>query len=536
MTEPSEEPIPSPVGATQRPRPAVAGLLRQVLRRDRLFGTPPFDRLAHTHGLITGADAFFGVSLAGSLFFSVSVDAARPRILLYLLVTMAPFAVLAPLIGPFVDRLPGGQRALIAATCAGRGLVCLNLAGELQTLAFYPLAFTILVLGKTYSVAKNALVPRLVDDPVALVASNSRLSRLATYAGSLSALVGVALLDVTDAPWALRVAGVIYLVAAGVALRLPRPPRSTRSAATGLEHIRAVEREELHGADLRRAASAMGALRGAVGFVIFLLAMGLKRSGDPAWFFGAVFAAHAVGGFAGTFVAPRVRRSAREEHLLAAALVLVSAVALFASLGPGRILVTTVAAVLGTSANAGRQAFDSLVQRDAPDVERGRLFARFETRFQLSWVLGALIAVAAQPPVWAGFLLVGAVTGAAALSYVVGRPIRPDGAEGGRAKPRSQLAVPPALQLLDTAERLAAHGDLGAAVIVAAAAVDATARASALGDTGSGSPPGHLDVTAELQTLRRSVLDGEVLSAEGAARAIGLARSLVAPPARTPDP
>jgi hypothetical protein len=86
----------------------------------RLFGNPPLDRLAHPHALIAAADAFFGVSLAGSLFFNVSLDAARPRIVLYLLVTMAPFVVVAPFVGPFVDRLPGGHRMLIAVTCAGR--------------------------------------------------------------------------------------------------------------------------------------------------------------------------------------------------------------------------------------------------------------------------------------------------------------------------------------------------------------------------------------------------------------------------------
>ena len=59
-----------------------------------------------------GADAFFTVSLADSLFFNVSVEAARPRLLLYLLITMAPFVVLAPLIGPFVDRVRGGQRTV----------------------------------------------------------------------------------------------------------------------------------------------------------------------------------------------------------------------------------------------------------------------------------------------------------------------------------------------------------------------------------------------------------------------------------------
>jgi len=490
---------------------------------ERLFGKPPFDRLAYSHGLIAAADAFFGVSLAGSLFFNVSVDAARPRIVLYLLVTMAPFAVVAPLVGPFVDRLPGGQRLLIALTCAGRGIVCLNLAGELRTLLFYPLAFSILVLGKTYSVAKSTLVPRLVGDPEALVQANSRLSRLATYAGTLAALLGVALLNAADAAWALRVGSALYLAAAMFSLRLPRPRPTVLASRT-------VVRRELRDAGLRRAASAMGVLRGTVGFVLFLLAMGLKRSGDPTWFFGVVFAAHAAGGFAGTFVAPRVRRSVREESLLVSALALVAGTSLFASLGPGRIAVVAVALVLGTSANAGRQAFDSLVQRDAPDVERGRLFARFETRFQLLWVLGALVAVVARPPLWAGFLAVGLTTGLAALSNVGVLRASSGAPVSGRLAPsRHEAPTPAAERLLATAEALAARGELEAAIVVAVASADAVSRSEALTDQTTLGQPDHTDESAELRRLGRLVMDGALLSAEEATRALALARSVVHP-------
>lgn len=503
---------------------SLAGLVGRALRPERLFGKPPFDRLAHSHALIAAADAFFGVSLAGSLFFNVSVDAARPRIGLYLLVTMAPFAVVAPLIGPFVDRLPGGQRVLIAVTCAGRGIVCLSLAGELRTLLLYPLAFSILVLGKTYSVAKSTLVPRLVGDPDALVDSNSRLSRLATYAGALAALLGAAMLNVTDAAWALRAASGLYLAAAVFALRLPRPHHTPHAP-------RAVERRELHAPGLRGAASAMGALRAAVGFVLFLLAMGLKRSGDPVWFFGAVFAAHAAGGFAGTFVAPRVRRSIDEEGLLVSALALVAGLSLFASLGPGRLAIVAVALVVGTGANAGRQAFDSLVQRDAPDVERGRLFARFETRFQLSWVLGALVAVAAQPPVWAGFLLVGSVTGLAALSYMSVRRTSPGAWATGRPRPNLHGEVPdaPAERLLAAAWALAERGQLEAAVVLAVASVDAASYSAALKDEGATIGPDRRNVSHELERLRRMVMEGALLSSRETTRALALARSVVRP-------
>ena len=67
----------------------------------------PFRRLARTHALMTAGDVAMVVSLAGSLFFSISPDAARSKVLLYLLVSFAPFAIVAPLIGPSSIGLPG---------------------------------------------------------------------------------------------------------------------------------------------------------------------------------------------------------------------------------------------------------------------------------------------------------------------------------------------------------------------------------------------------------------------------------------------
>ena len=63
--------------------------------------------LAGAHGLAAAGDAFVAVSLAGSLFFNVSPDASREQVLLYLLITMAPLAVLSPLVGPAVGAGQG---------------------------------------------------------------------------------------------------------------------------------------------------------------------------------------------------------------------------------------------------------------------------------------------------------------------------------------------------------------------------------------------------------------------------------------------
>ena len=85
----------------------------------------------------SAGEALFALSLVGSLFFNVSVDAARPRILLYLTLTMAPFAVLAPLIGPVIDKLRGGHRAVLLLSFGARAVVALLLASQLKTLLLY---------------------------------------------------------------------------------------------------------------------------------------------------------------------------------------------------------------------------------------------------------------------------------------------------------------------------------------------------------------------------------------------------------------
>jgi predicted branched-subunit amino acid permease len=68
----------------------------------------------------------------------------------------------------------------------------------------------------------------------------------------------------------------------------------------------------------------------------------------------------------------------------------------------------------------GRQGFDSILQRDAPAAARGRSFARFETLFQLVWVLGALGGVVLQPSNQNGLALLGVVFALTLVTYVIG--------------------------------------------------------------------------------------------------------------------
>ena len=121
----------------------------------------PFGRLALTHVLMTAGDTMFAVSLAGSLFFSISPTEAKDKVLLYLLLTVGPFAVAAPALGPLIDRSRGARRAMVVSSALGRALLCPFLARDIHSLLLFPEAFAMLVLSKVYVVTKGALVPEM---------------------------------------------------------------------------------------------------------------------------------------------------------------------------------------------------------------------------------------------------------------------------------------------------------------------------------------------------------------------------------------
>jgi hypothetical protein len=300
---------------------------------------------------------------------------------------MTPFALIAPVLGPALDHARRQRAALAVGVTLGRAVLCFLIARHLKSILLYPEAFGMLVLMKSFSVTKSALVPAVVSERAELVRANSRLTLAGVIGGAAAGSVAVGVLKLGGARWVLFCGAIVYLACARLTMLVPRSravPVGEPSTA-GSVHI--------HLAGIRLAAVAMAVLRGGVGFLVFLLAFALKRQNEPAWFYGAVVGASSAGGFIGAVVAPRVRKLLREEALLVIALAIPAATALLTARSQGRPAALMVAFTLGLGASAGRAAFDSLVQRDAPDTAWGRAFARYEAYFQLAWVLGAFLPV-----------------------------------------------------------------------------------------------------------------------------------------------
>ncbi len=168
------------------------------------------------------ADAFVTVALAGSIFFSTSVDQARGRVVLFLIITMAPFAVLAPFIGPALDRIQQGRRFVLAGTMLTRGLLCYAMSANVaNAVTLLPAAFGILVLQKAGGVVKASVTPRLLPADLTLVTANARSGLISIATSTAAAGLAAGVQFAGGAAWTLRIGMLIYLAAMVLAFRLP---------------------------------------------------------------------------------------------------------------------------------------------------------------------------------------------------------------------------------------------------------------------------------------------------------------------------
>ncbi|MGD0593332.1 MAG: MFS transporter [Acidimicrobiales bacterium] len=444
---------------TRQLRDALAGLFDQ----DHAFG-----RLALVHTIFSAGTTLVTISLAGSLFFSVSVNQSEHKVLLYLLLSIAPFAIVSPLLSPLLDKGVTARRAAVGLASGGSAVLALFMSRDLHSLLLFPEAFGILVLSKLYLVGKAALVPSMTDSTDDLASANAKLAVLAALGGFAASPFGVALLK-AGAPWVLRFTFLVFVCGTVAALRLPksntvpaspkslgqlddgRPilgptapaplplpaqpqPGSTSGRPGGLIYRsrsgRAARPPRIDVAKERRrlglamiapevtvALGAMTVLRGTMGFMTFFLAFALKHLGEPAWWYGLILLTSGIGGLAGSMAVPSVRRRLSEQQIILSALVLTTVVgvvvAILGSLWAQPILAFTV----GVASTGAKPAFDSIAQTYVPPAALGRSFARFETQLQLCWVGSALIAVLVSFKFASGDVLIAAACAIAAAFH-----------------------------------------------------------------------------------------------------------------------
>ena len=368
----------------------------------------------------SAGDAFVAVALASTVFFNTSLHEARSQVALYLVLTVAPFALLAPFIGPLLDRVRQGRRYILMGTLLARGLLCWAMSGAVtgDPVTLFPAAFGVLVLQKAYAITRSSVTPRLLPAEITLVTANARNGLGAVLASTIAAPVAFGIQHVAGAPWVLRIGTLVYLGATVLGARVPdhidsipphvgdaAPHPAGQAAPDAAPQQRPVPqaarpkrkgRLRAAGPIVAEAIWANAAVRVFAGFMVFFLAF-LLRSAHFHGFsqnlaLGALVFAAAAGGLLGTAAGALFR--SRVPHLMAFSVLIVSAAASAVCavfFGLGTALIVAFVASAGTV--LAKLALDSTVQREVPEQTRTSTFAISETIHQVSWVAGGLAGV-----------------------------------------------------------------------------------------------------------------------------------------------
>jgi MFS family permease len=360
-------------------------------------------RLLEVHAFNTAGDAAVAVALAGSLFFSVPTGEARPKVALFLLMTMLPFAIVAPLIGPFLDRFRRGRKVAIGAILGSSALCCWVLAGSVddESLAMYPAALGVLVASKAYGVTKASAVPRVLPEGFTLVRANSRISLVGTGAAVISAPLAAGAAQIGHA-WALRYAFLLFVIGAVLTWWLPAKVNSPE----GEEQVSmAAMRGGTRGMRVGITPTVIGALRSNAGlrfmsgFLLMYMAFVLREhpfdgwEDHGTWLLGLIIGAAGLGNTVGTVIGSVLKARKPEFTVVVVLLVdaaMVTVTALLYSLVTAVVLGLTV----GICQSLGKLSLDAVIQRDVPEAVRTSVFARSETLLQLSWVMGGFLGIA----------------------------------------------------------------------------------------------------------------------------------------------
>ncbi|WP_307827468.1 MFS transporter [Planomonospora sp. ID82291] len=348
---------------------------------------------AHSAG-----DALVTAALAGTLF-KLPVNEARGQVALYLLITMIPFVVVAPFVGPVLDRFRSGRRFVMAGTLFGRGLLCFAMAAAVapgDVFTIFPAALAVLVLSKAYNVSRAAIMPSVLPADIALVTANARVALFALVSAGVAVPLGAGVSAWLGAEWVLRAATVLFLVQGVLAVRLPR-------------HVDSPDLDELQEGEERpprwrtminvgpvvaESMLANVAIRFHSGFLLFYLLFLVQEKKlpgmPPAVAIGVLALAAGAGGLAGAGVASWAR-SHSPQVIVLATLALSGAVTVVAAAVFGLWTAVAVALAAAFSQGLGKLALDAIVQREIGEEIRSSTFGVVEAFLQIAWVVGGLI-------------------------------------------------------------------------------------------------------------------------------------------------
>ena len=360
-------------------------------------GDSGLSRLIEMHAFNAAGDAAVAISLAGTLFFQVPTGQAREQVALFLLLTMLPFAIVAPLIGPALDRFSHGRRWAIGSTMAVRAFLCWVLASQVveESLVMFPAALGVLVASKAYGVTRAAAVPRLIPPALGLVKANSRISLAGMAGAAISAPIAVGA-SMLGPDWSLRYAFLVFVGGTIMAILLPAKVDDARGEERA--SLTGTTRARVPGIVVRGLRCNMG-LRVLSGFLTLFMAFLLREKPFPGWeerpelLLGVVIGAAGLGNAIGIGLGS-VLRNVQPGIVVVVVLIADTAAALTAALLYSLVTVVLLGLTAGVSQALGKLSLDALIQGNVRVRTRSSAFARSETLLQLSWVAGGFLGIA----------------------------------------------------------------------------------------------------------------------------------------------
>jgi len=363
-------------------------------------------RLFDLHALSCAGDTLIAIGLAGTIFFNVPLGEARSKVALYLLITMVPFALLAPVAGPLLDHFRHGRRFALAATMLGRAFLAYVIADNLLGWGLYPAAFGVLALSRAYGVARSAAVPRLLPEGIGLSQVGARASVYGTFAGAVVAPIGLAAFWFGP-QWPLRVASLIFLVGMVISLRLPPradsdPPEAVPRPFRTMLRLRRGNDRPLSGRLVIATLIGSASFRCLYGFLLLYFAFAVKAGALDTSFFGRdvgsqgavalIGGALAVGTFLATAVGTRLHIR-RPLALQSSGLTITAGVAVLAAVFFTLPMVALLSLVTAIFSGISKLAVDASIQERVPERLRASAFAHSETVLMIAWVIGGAVGI-----------------------------------------------------------------------------------------------------------------------------------------------
>ncbi|SDO85463.1 MFS transporter [Lentzea jiangxiensis] len=351
------------------------------------------------------ADAAMAVALANTLFFSAASAESKTKVALYLLITVAPFALIAPVIGPLLDRVQRGRRLALASSCVLRIGLSVVMALNFDNWLLYPAALGSMVLSKSFTVLKSAITPRVLPREITLSKTNARMTVFGLASGAVFGALAAGFANLFGSPGALWFTAVLCAVNAWLCMKIPSWVEVTEGEVPATLTSRpAKQRISRH---VAVSLWGNGSIRMLTGFLTLFAAFVVRAQteGDAVrqlLLLGVIAGAAGAGSFLGNAIGARQHFGKPDEVVIACVATALAATIAAAAL-PGLVTAAIVGLLGATASSLAKISLDAVIQDDLPEESRASAFGRSETILQLAWVFGGALGVLLPATFWIGF-------------------------------------------------------------------------------------------------------------------------------------